>query len=407
MILVFGSLSIGCNGRAIGRKKTIMVFCLPLLVGWIIVGISEGNFLLLCLGRIFQGIGTMSSVTQVYLVEVADAQRRGMFGGSGALSVSAGITLVFVFGAILPNWRWVCIGCGIIPVLVFSLMPFLPETPNYLVMTGNREEAYKALSWLRGEQHDIEGEIKALEKSLSPPSDTPGDVNQKDSAFHQLKRPSAFKPFLLLIAIFILMQSTGTYAVIFYAVNVLQDLGIGNAYVASISIGVVRIIGTLFGTMLLKKFKRTVLMTGSAIAMAFALSALALTVYFKDDIESRPPRTILEEGLKFVLPVLPLFFIILYILFFGLGVGTVPWLLMGELCPVKVKGITSGCVACSAFGTIFILVKLFPTLTEALGQHGTYFGFAIVCVIMAFFTQTFVPGLQAKIFKPYFAKYIS
>ena len=33
-----------------------------------------------------------------------------MFGGSGALSVSAGITLVFIFGAILPNWRWVCIG---------------------------------------------------------------------------------------------------------------------------------------------------------------------------------------------------------------------------------------------------------------------------------------------------------
>ena len=76
MILVFGSLSMGAMAGAIGRKKTIMVFCLPLLVGWIIVGISEGNFLLLCLGRIFQGIGTMSSVTQVYLVEVADAQRR-------------------------------------------------------------------------------------------------------------------------------------------------------------------------------------------------------------------------------------------------------------------------------------------------------------------------------------------
>ena len=92
---------------------------------------------------------------------------RGMFGGSGALSVSAGITLVFVFGAILPNWRWVCIGCGIIPVLVFSLMPFLPETPNYLVMTGNREEAYKALSWLRGEQHDIEAFFVAfLSKKL-------------------------------------------------------------------------------------------------------------------------------------------------------------------------------------------------------------------------------------------------
>ena len=90
-------------------------------------------------------------------------------------------------------------------------------------------------------------------------------------------------------------MSTGTYAVIFYAVNVLQDLGIGNAYVASISIGVVRIVGTLFGTMLLKKFKRTVLMSCSAFAMAFALSALALTVYFKVIYEGLLKKKLLED----------------------------------------------------------------------------------------------------------------
>ena len=94
-------------------------------------------------------------------------------------------------------------------------------------------------------------------------------------------------------------MSTGTYAVIFYAVNVLQDLGIGNAYVASISIGVVRIVGTLFGTMLLKKFKRTVLMSCSAFAMAFALSALALTVYFKVIYEGLLKTKPLEDK-KFV-----------------------------------------------------------------------------------------------------------
>ena len=59
-----------------------------------------------------------------------------MFGGSGALSVSGGITLVYIFGATLPNWRWVCVGCGIIPILVIGLMPILPETPNWLVMKG-------------------------------------------------------------------------------------------------------------------------------------------------------------------------------------------------------------------------------------------------------------------------------
>lgn len=169
-----------------------------------------------------------------------------------------------------------------------------------------------------------------------------------------------------------------------------------NPYVAAILVGLIRLVGTLVGTILLKKYQRTFLMIMSSFLMAFALTALALTVYFKDSIEGRAPRTILEEGLQFILPVLPLIEIILYILFFGLGVGTVPWLLLGELCPVKVKGITSGVVACAAFGTVFILVKLFPLMLQVLGQHGTYFFFAMVCVAMAFFTQVFVPETSGK-----------
>ena len=41
--------------------------------------------------------------------------------------------------------------------------------------------------------------------------------------------------------------------------------------------------------------------------------------------------------------------------------------------------------------TIFILVKMFPMLLEVIGQHGTYFAFAVVCVVMALFTQSFIP----------------
>ena len=73
---LFGSIMMGVSAGAIGRKKTIMAFCLPLLAGWVTIGLSGGDVILLCVGRVLQGIGTMSSVTQIYLVEVADAQRR-------------------------------------------------------------------------------------------------------------------------------------------------------------------------------------------------------------------------------------------------------------------------------------------------------------------------------------------
>ena len=75
-----------------------MILCAPLLAGWAVFALSQGNIWLLYLGRILQGLGVMSSVTQVYLVEIADTERRGLFGASGALSVSVGITLVYCLG---------------------------------------------------------------------------------------------------------------------------------------------------------------------------------------------------------------------------------------------------------------------------------------------------------------------
>ena len=122
-----------------------------------------------------------------------------------------------------------------------------------------------------------------------------------------------------------------------------QDLEVASdPYVAAILVGLIRLIGAFFGTLLLKKFKRKVLMITSAILMAVMLGALAATVYYKDkivpqsvsveeeDAENKPPQSLFEKGLVYALKVLPLAEMILYILFFGLGVGTVPWLLLGK-----------------------------------------------------------------------------
>ena len=68
---------------------------------------------------------------------------RGWFGASGALTVSAGITLVYSLGAAL-HWSTVCIVCGAIPLAVAAAMTLLPETPNWLANNGRREEAQKA-----------------------------------------------------------------------------------------------------------------------------------------------------------------------------------------------------------------------------------------------------------------------
>ena len=131
-----------------------------------------------------------------------------------------------------------------------------------------------------------------------------------------------------------LIESNLTFLIITFQ---LQDLEVASdPYIAAILVGLIRLIGSFLGTLLLKKFKRKVLMMSSAILMALMLAALAATVYYKDKIQQQPStseeeasKSLFEKGLVYALKVLPLAEMILYILFFGLGVGTVPWLLLG------------------------------------------------------------------------------
>ena len=57
-----------------------------------------------------------------------------------------------------------------------------------------------------------------------------------------------------------------------------------NPYVPAIIIGLIRLIGTIFGTLLLKRFPRKVLMIGSAALMALTLGLLAATIYYKESL---------------------------------------------------------------------------------------------------------------------------
>lgn len=80
----------------------------------------------------------------------------------------------------------------------------------------------QALEWLRGGS-DVSPELEALLASSGggEPHQQPTSIL---STLAEFRKPGAYRPFGLLIAIFVLQQLTGSYAVIFYAVNIFQVL---------------------------------------------------------------------------------------------------------------------------------------------------------------------------------------
>ena len=66
----------GALAGAIGRKKVILISNIFVIVGWAFIGFSDGDFALIMIGRNIHGVVLLASLSQVYLAEVPDANRR-------------------------------------------------------------------------------------------------------------------------------------------------------------------------------------------------------------------------------------------------------------------------------------------------------------------------------------------
>ena len=95
-----------------------------------------------------------------------------------------------------------------------------PCTKKYLagvLCQGRLDEAAAALHWLRGAGYDVAPELEALAgKGAKGGSSSMGDT------LRAFRYPGAYKPFAVLIFVFIFQQLSGSYAIIFYAVTLFK-----------------------------------------------------------------------------------------------------------------------------------------------------------------------------------------
>lgn len=85
-----------------GRRTSLLLISLPMIIGWLLIGLNP-SLPQLYLGRISTGIGTgLSSIpSTVFTAETVDSSIRGMLVTGTSLSIAIGVVIVYVLGALL------------------------------------------------------------------------------------------------------------------------------------------------------------------------------------------------------------------------------------------------------------------------------------------------------------------
>jgi SP family facilitated glucose transporter-like MFS transporter 8 len=272
----------------------------------------------------------------------------------------------------------------------------VPESPPWLASRGRQAEALSALVWLRRNPATAESELSELvetvakEKSsrtLSPMSSNRCNMLAVKKLLKPFLQSTAWKPFLILLLFFAFQESSGIYIILYYAVNLFQEVSTGlNEYVASIVVGGVRLLMSVVGAILMNSFGRKTLAVVSGLGMAVSMIAGGSYEYFYSHLPST------DRPLAWV----PLICVLGHVCVSMMGFLQLPWMMNGELFPLAIRGVMGGIVASLAHLFIFVSVKTYPDLMHALGTDGTLWLFGAAAFLGAIYCYIFLPETRGK-----------
>jgi SP family facilitated glucose transporter-like MFS transporter 8 len=398
---MIGALLGGYLADKIGRKGAILSSTIFFIPGWIGVATLQSATLLYVF-RILTGIGVgIASVSvPTYIAETAPAHLRGTLGACNQLCIVGGILIIDVLGFVLPHHPAHLVGKGgcdpgsvitegaykmlgwigmALSVALAVLMTLFPETPSFLASSGKIEQAENVLKRLRGVQ-DVESVQEEMDELLEK---SEKDPDEESAGLSDLLDPDLRMPMIIACSLMIFQQFSGINAVIFFAAEILKDAGMANADLGALLIMLVQVFMTVVACYLVDRAGRKILLISAALGMCFFAGTIGLYFYLK-------------EVHNHTLNWLSLVSLFGYVIFFSLGLGAVPWIIMSEVFPERVRGIASSVATVLNWICSFILTKFFAQMKEAITDYGTFWFFSVMCLGCAIFVQLVVPETKGR-----------
>jgi len=389
-----GSLATGVLTDRFGRKRLLAASAVLFAGSSLLTG-AAASFGAFVTWRILGGvaIGMASNLSPMYIAEIAPARQRGRLVALNQLTIVIGIlaaqTVNWLIAVRLPlpdsteaqrqawnvaqGWRWMFYAVTVPSLLFLAGSLLVPESPRWLLKTGERRRARRVLTRIGGEAYadsavrDVETTL-ALERATGP------------SGWRDLLQPSVRRILVVGVALAVLQQWSGINSIFNYAEEIYRQAGygIGDVMFNIVITGAINLAFTLVAIATVDRIgRRKLMLAGCAgIGVSHLLLGGAYALH-------------LQGALVLTLTLCSLGC-------YALSLAPVTWVLIAEIFPNRIRGAAVSVAVSSLWVACFILTFAFPLLQAAVGIAGTFWLYAMICFAGFGFVLRRVPETKGK-----------
>lgn len=364
---VVGASLAGYFSDMLGRKKVLLISALFFVVSSILAALAK-SFPEIIIWRFISGffVGIVSVSSPMYISEIAPAKIRGFLVSFNQFAIVFGMLAAnfvnWLFVDMGPDsWRWM-FAFGAIPAVIFFIsIFFIPESPRWLSVRGNTDEAFRILSRVGGKTQ-AQKEIAEIKSAIEL---------EKSGSFTELFKPGLRMLFFIGVSLAGLSTLTGAGPVSYYAPTIFLKAGFESksvAFFVPVIIIFVMLLCTVVVMNIMDRVGRKPLLLYGFLGLTISMIMIGLTYH---------STTI--GGKMIVLPV------IAFEGFYTLSVGAISWVYIAEIYPNKIRGIAMSLSAMVLWLGDFFTAQIFPYMLEKFGQGAFYF-LAVLCFLGFAFT---------------------
>ncbi len=390
---LFGALGSGVLSERFGRKKLLIAAAVIFAVSSLGTG-AAGHFQVFIAWRICGGlaIGLASSLSPMYIAEIAPAQMRGKLVAVNQFTIVIGILLAQSVNWLIAQntpaemlaswnvqmgWRWM-FGVTAIPSLFFLAgMFFVPESPRWLAKNGSYDRAHAILEKVGGGAYATAAlaEIRATLAQGTPRVD-----------FKDLLGPKVMPILVLGIVLTVFQQWCGINVFFMYSTDILSKAGysqITDILWNIVITGAVNLVFTIVAMGTVDRVGRRMLMLIGALGLTIIYLALGGCYYAMGRGQHLPGPVVL--GL-----------ILAAIGCYAMTLAPVVWVIVAEIFPNRVRGTAMSLAVAALWIACFILTFFFLPLYEQIGPAYTFWMFAGICLLGFVYLLWRLPETKGK-----------